>query len=383
MEHDDTELSSIEKVHKYLNNQKIALDASAIISILNDAGEIAFINDNFCTISKYRKEELIGQNFNILNSGYHDLSFFEDMWNSLESGDTWKNEIRHKAKDENLFWLSTTIIPCKDNYGKIECYVAIQFDITKYKLNEIELEEKIKEKNETLKLLAVQYKQLEDFCHIISHNLRAPLHNMTMLSELLQDETNENEVHEISGKIKQVSDYLHETFDELVSIIQVRNSNTEEFKLVNLDDCLTKILSVLDAQIKESNATVTVDIDNHLKFKYNRKYLDSILLNLISNSIKYQSPNRNLHIQIRSYINDDMICIEISDNGLGLDLNKHGKQLFKLRKTFHKHPDSKGFGLFIIKSQIEGLGGKIAIDTKEDDGFKVTVMLTKIPSAQN
>lgn len=374
----ETKLSSNSKALKYLDDLKVALNNSAIITITNIHGEILFVNENFCTISKYNEEELIGRDINILYSGFHEQSFFDDMWKTLASGKTWKNEIKNKAKDGSLFWLSSTVTPLEDSNGNIESCIAIQFDITKYKQHEIELETRLKEKRETLKLLAVQYKQLEDFCHIISHNLRAPLHNMTMLSELLQGETNEQEVQEISGKIKQVSDYLHETFDELVSIIQVRNSNNEEFKVLQLEECLTKILSVLDAQIKESNAIVTIDIDNNLKFKYNRKYLDSILLNLISNAIKYQSPKRTLHIQIRSFIEQDMICLEISDNGLGLDLNKYGKQLFNLRQTFHNHPDGKGFGLFIIKSQIEGLGGKIVIDSQEDNGFKVTVKLTKL-----
>src|SRR5690606_15900558 len=108
-----------------------------------------------------------------------------------------------------------------------------------------------------------------------------------------------------------------------------------------------------------------------------KKYIDSIFFNILSNALKYRSDKRNPHITVKSYKKNGWIHLEFSDNGLGIDLKKHGDKLFGLRKTFHDHPNAKGFGLFITKAQIEAMDGAIAVKSTPDQGSVFTIKLNK------
>jgi PAS domain S-box-containing protein len=121
-----------------------ALDASIIMAITNSKGTIEYANRKFCEISKFTKEELIGQNHRILNSGYHDKSFFRNMWQTIRRGNIWSEEVRNRAKDGSYYWVKTTIVPIKDSNGKVERYLAFRTDITKGKVAEERLREALK-----------------------------------------------------------------------------------------------------------------------------------------------------------------------------------------------------------------------------------------------
>lgn len=368
-------LNAIDKALRELERQKFALDQSAIVAITDLKGDITYINDKFCAISKYSESELLGQNHRIINSGYHDKQFFASMWRTISSGRVWKNDIKNRAKDGSYYWVATTITPFLDESGKPIMYVSIRFDITKQKKLEIQLEHQLKERDLMLQQLSRQNKQLEDFCYIISHNLRAPLTNMSMLSDLLKDSESETDKTEYISKLNQVSDYLQETFDELVSAIQVRNNADVEIEIIDMEEVFNRTIQILQGQIIQTGATIKADFTEVSQFQYPKKYIDSILLNIISNSLKYRSKERALEIGLKSYKIHNSVYLEIIDNGLGLDLKMHGDKLFMLRKTFHDHPQAKGFGLFITKSQIEAMGGKIEAESQPNSYFKLILQL--------
>lgn len=371
-------LTAIDRALRELERQKFALDQSAIVAITDIKGDITYVNDKFCAISKYEEEELLGQNHRIINSGYHDKVFFQEMWQTIASGNVWKADIKNKAKDGTYYWVATTITPFFDESGKPSMYVSIRFDITKQKELEIQLEEQLKERNIMLKQLSHQNKQLEDFCYIISHNLRAPLSNMSMLSDLLKDSETDLEKKELISKLNQVSDYLQETFDELVSAIQVRNNVDVVNEPIELEEVYHRTKKILQGQILQSGARIEANFSELPRIIYPKKYIDSIFLNIISNALKYRSSERTAEIKLQSYTRGDAQYIEIADNGLGLDLKKHGEKLFMLRKTFHNHPQAKGFGLFITKSQLESMGGRIDVDSQPNAYFKLTLLLKRI-----
>lgn len=237
------------------------------------------------------------------------------------------------------------------------------------------LEETNKTIGKNIIALTHQKKQLEDFCNIISHNLRAPLVNISMLVEMVAENSINDENIIFLEKLDKAAKNLNETFNELVESIQITQDTEIPHEEIELESFTTGIIDSLHGEINKTQATVEMDFSKAPKVCYPLNYMRSILQNLISNSLKYSSPERRPIIKINSKIKNDSVIISISDNGLGLDLNKHSENLFKIRKVFHDHPAAKGFGLFITKSQVTALGGKIWVESEPNVGSTFHVEL--------
>lgn len=172
----------------------------------------------------------------------------------------------------------------------------------------------------------------------------------------------------------EASESLNETVLHLNDVVQVKVGATEKMKRVNLYQTIKTVEKNLSLLIQEKNTVCTVDIPKNLRINAIPAYLDSILLNLFTNSIKYSSPERFPEITITSKTTRDKILLTFKDNGLGIDLKRHGKKLFGMYKTFHRNKDAKGIGLFISKNQIEAMNGKIEVESTVDVGttFKLS-----------
>lgn len=357
----EMEENELLKKIKEISDYKYALDEASIIAITNQKGIITHVNDNFCTISKYGREELLGKDHRIINSNYHPKTFIKDLWKTISKGKVWKGELRNRAKDGTFYWVDTTIVPFLNNIGKPYQYVAIRSDITERKKGEEVI-------NQMLATTDYQNKQLVDFCNIVSHNLRAPLVNISMLLDFLEESDEEEDRKELLKRVKPVVTHLNEIFNELVESIQVKQDSEIQSINVVMKDCVEKILISFEAQIKLYQVTILTDFEQVPILYYPPKYIDSILTNLISNAIKYKSPDRKLLLEINTKLVDDHVILSVKDNGLGIDLERHKDAIFKIRKVFHKHPDAKGFGLFMTKTQVEAMNGIIWVESTPDLG---------------
>lgn len=352
---------------KEISDYKYALDESSIVAITNQKGIITHVNDNFCKISKYSREELIGKDHRIINSSHHPKEFIKDLWTTIANGKVWKGELKNKAKDGSAYWVDTTIVPFLNERGKPYQYVAIRSDISERKRGEERIA-KI--------LLDIEHQntQLVDFCNIVSHNLRSPLINISMLIEFLETCDEEEERTKILSKLKPVVNHLNTIFDELVESLQIKQDSEIDLAPVDLMKTINTILMVFETQINQCNANVKVDLEETI-VTYSQKYADSILTNLVSNALKYKSPDRLLTLDVKTYYDDKGLILSVADNGLGIDLNRHKDNMFKIRKVFHVHPDSRGFGLFITKTQVEAMGGEIWVESIPDIGSTFFIRL--------
>ena len=190
-----------------------------------------------------------------------------------------------------------------------------------------------------------------------------------MLVDYIEQSQDEVERKEVLVKIKPVVNHLMEVFNELVESIQIKQDTEIKADRIILKDCLDKVLRGFETQIKEYEADIQLDLNNAPIIYFPQKYMESILTNLISNSLKYKSPNRKpiITIKTKKEVNN-VVVLSVTDNGLGIDLVLHKDQIFKIRKIFHRHPDAKGFGLFMTKTQVEAMNGKIWADSQPEKG---------------
>ncbi len=231
------------------------------------------------------------------------------------------------------------------------------------------LHQKQKELNEALNY---QNKQLDDFAHLTSHNIRSPATNIHSLVSILSEESTIDDYKFIFEKLKKVSKNLNETLNELMEVLNVKQNTTIEKHEIGFEDIFNKVIESLQGDILNTNATITSEF-NVASIEYPKTYMESIFHNLLSNSIKYRSDKRPLYIHVATEKIDDKVCLVVKDNGLGIDLNRHGNSVFGLRKTFHKNPGSKGIGLFMTKTQIETMGGHISVQSEVDLGSTFTI----------
>jgi PAS domain S-box-containing protein len=261
------------------------------------------------------------------------------------------------------------LFPVFDDEGTLAQVIGFGIDITERK----QLEEK---QSVLVKQLSAQNTQLLDFCNIVSHNLRGPLINMSMLVEFIEETNDLDEIKLLVSKLNPVIESLNTTFNELVESIQVRQNLEIECEDIVMKDSLQRALDGLEMEIDKSNAELIIDLDEAPVVNFPPKYLSSIFHNLISNTLKYRSPDRRLKVEIKATRNENSIMLMVKDNGLGLDLEKHKDNVFKIGKVFHKHPNAKGLGLYMTKAQIEAMDGKIWLESTPDQGATFYIVFT-------
>jgi signal transduction histidine kinase len=244
--------------------------------------------------------------------------------------------------------------------------ISIQ-DITDQKKRQLELQE-------SSKIIADRNARLTNFAHIVSHNIRNHSRNISSLIELTKNEINEEIKQELFILLQNVSSSLNDTLHDLLKIVQVQTDTKTEKAQVSFEQAFDSVMKVLSADILKTESLIDADFSICRSVEYVPAYLESIMLNLISNAIKYRYPERQAVIKIRSSIENERPVLKISDNGLGIDLTHNAQKIFNLYQTFHNHPEAKGIGLYITKNQIESMDGKIEVESAAGEGttFKIT-----------
>ncbi|MEN7549658.1 HAMP domain-containing sensor histidine kinase [Rapidithrix thailandica] len=242
----------------------------------------------------------------------------------------------------------------------------------------IQLEEIIQERTYELEKLSLslahQNEQLNEFRDITSHNLRSPVSNLVSLIQLYEDEKNPAKQQLYVRKLRSVSNQLMVVLDELHSVVKVTKDHGLHYEELQFENVLYEVTRNLTNQINHANAQITYDFSVCPSIFYPKIYLENILLNLLSNALKYRSPHRAPEIHLSSARQNGEVVFSCKDNGLGLDMQKYGDKVFKLYKTFHRRKDARGLGLFLTKSQVESMGGRISLESKVGQGTVFTII---------
>ena len=270
-----------------------------------------------------------------------------------------------------------TLVPEFDNDGNLVSILAISKETTKQKNMELRLRDNIKILKHASEELSHRNRQLEDFANIASHNLRSPIGNMQMLLEFYDQEQDPVQKEFFIQKLKEVTQRLNGTVDNLTEVVKLKKNINKKREVIEFEKMLRAISGSLSAQIMESKAEISFDFSKCECVLYPKVYLESILMNMLTNALKYRSPKRLPKIHFETTVKRGQIVLTCQDNGLGIDMERYGEKLFGLNKTFHRNKDARGVGLFITKNQIEVLGGSIEAQSEVDKGTQFIITFHK------
>jgi PAS domain S-box-containing protein len=354
---------------KEVKDYKFALDEANIVAITDQKGIIKYVNDNFCRISKYASNELIGQDHRIINSGYHPKEFIKELWTTIAHGKIWKGELKNKAKDDSIYWVDTTIVPFLDDKGKPYQYVAIRADITERKRSEIYLTELNQHLLNQTKELERSNAELEQFAYVASHDLQEPLRMIT--SFLTQLEKKYADIIDDKGKtyIGFAVDGAKRMRQIILDLLEFSRVGKTDDKKQNLDinELIKEIRILFRKQIEEKNATIgTFNLPVLHTYKVP---LYQVFQNLISNALKYAAKDKPCKIEISATDLNTHWQFTVADNGIGINPEFFDKIFIIFQRLHNKDEYSgTGMGLAITKKIIDSLGGKIWVGSEEGKG---------------
>jgi PAS domain S-box-containing protein len=257
--------------------------------------------------------------------------------------------------------------PVIDNTGKVIALKGTIEELESRKATEAELSGGVSGQ------IAEQNKRLLNFAHIASHNLRSHASNLQMILQVLGSTQNEEERKFCLDSLEKIASSLSKSISNLNDLMAIETELNISRIPISFKEVLNNVTGTLSQQINDTKAVIESDFSKCPIIDYVPAYIESILLNLVSNAIKYRSQQRPPHIVLRTYMEDGKTFLTVKDNGMGIDLNKHKDKLFRMHQTFHNHPDSRGIGLLITKNQVEAMGGTIGVESEPGTGTTFTI----------
>ncbi len=341
-------------------------------------GIITYWNKAATEIYGWQKEEVLSKNILRFTPSQNNRDQGVKIVETLKQGQTWSGELLVRHKDGTEFPALVTNSPFYDENGEFIGIIGVSSDITERKNADNKLLELNRNLRNYTNELVTANKGLEQFSYIVSHNLRAPVANILGLGELITTEDypeylKQQLLQEVISNIRNLDSII----TDLNDILQVKVDMNEKKELINLQELVETITSGVARVINQEKVKINTNFSEVPEFSAPKSYLHSIFSNLIFNSIKYRRPDVNLFIDIKTRQDSDKVIFEFSDNGMGIDLEKKGNQIFGLYKRFHNHVEGKGMGLFMVKTQVELMGGDILVDSKVNEGTRFVLKFKK------
>lgn len=349
---------TLQKTLLELIRQKETLDHHAIVSIADRQGNITYVNDKFCEISGYTRNELIGKNHRLLKSDMHSHEFYKDLWDTISQGNVWHGEICNNKKNGGYYWVESTISPFLDSAGIPYQYVSIRTDITRLLEAKIEAEKANRSKT--------------TFLSSMSHELRTPMNAILGFAQLIDMKTKDELIKQNNQEVINAGGHLLKLINEILDISKIEFGKIDLYiGSYELKDILEFCLST----IIPSTKSLSIKIDNKIaslpdiKINIDAKLFKQVVLNVLSNAIKYNKENGSV---VLNYTIEDekMLCLSIADTGKGIALNKQNNVFNPFDRAGEEGSTiaGTGLGLAISKSLIEKMDGTIEFESTEGEG---------------
>lgn len=351
-----------------------ALDTHAIVSISDVSGKITYVNDKFCDISGYSPEELIGKTHSIVKSEFHSKEFYKTLWQKITSGQSWQGKVCNRRKNGSIYWVQSTITPTKFNPDSPHCYISIRTDIT-----DVILEQEARRAAEMAADKANRAKSV--FLSSMSHELRTPLNSILGFAQILEsskkrplDEKQKSNVQQIIRGGEHLLMLINEILDlALIESGKLLLSIEPIDPIILIEDCI----SLIQGQAQNKNITLSFPHSTPIEIKSIFIYADAmrfkqVMLNLISNSIKYNHSEGTVTVLISSENNSEnkRIRITVQDNGLGIPLEKQSEifKPFNRLGSENSEIEGTGIGLTITQNLTKSMGGSIGFTSQYGEG---------------
>ena len=383
-----------------LETQKLSLDEHSIVAITDAMGSIIYANEKFIDVTGYGSDELKGINLRILNSGYHNQDFFDDMWKTISSGEIWRNEILNTNKAGKRIWLSASIIPFMDESSHPYQYVLICTDITALKSAERQLERKNKSledltdhledmvKKRTAELESANEKLVHlnkvksEFVSVVSHELRTPLTSIKSFAEILEDDI--GEMDEVTQRrylkiINSESDRLGRLINDVLDLQKIdagmMSWNNED---IDLDNLLRNSFNVFEHAIRAKGLAYEFVSNTNLRIiEADPDKTTQVVANILSNALKFTQEGKiSISLSEKKSLNDEgeeVVWLEtkICDTGFGIpddELDDVFKRFHQVDSSETREQGGSGLGLNICKEIVEHYGGDIWAESSPGEG---------------
>lgn len=345
------------KTMRQLADLKYAIEESSIVAITDQQGTIQYVNDRFCQISKYSREELLGQDHRIINSGEHPKEFFRDLWKTIGQGKVWKGEIRNRAKDGAYYWVDTTIVPFVNDQGKPYQYVSIRNDITDRKMTE-----ELMRNSERLTIVS-------QLAAGVAHEIRNPLTALKRIVRMLGSKENLYDAAEYFPVILSELDRIDFIMNEYLMLAKPQVVNFSEKRVSYMLESIVKLLTV---HASMNNIRVVTELDPDLPIiNCDENQLKQVFINLAKNALEAMPNGGKLLIQAQQP-DPDHILVRFADEGVGIPeevLAKLGEPFFTTKEK------GTGLGLMVSFRIVESHHGTLTFKSQSGQGTTAEILL--------
>lgn len=356
---------------KELSDIKFAIDQASILATTDANGVITYVNDKFCQISQYSREELLGKTHKVVNSGLHPKEFFADLWGTISAGRIWEGEIRNRAKGGSYYWVHTFIVPFLDSDARPYQYVAIRTDITNRKIAEEQLREAVRIR--------------DDFLSVASHELRTPLTSLKLQAQSMLRMLSRSGDHALSREqivrmVEQTdkqANRLGRLVDDMLDISRIRVGKLPlDKQQVDLCELVAEVHERMAAQFEAAGCQAAIHVCEPAVGVLDRFRIEQVVMNLFTNAIRY---GQGRPIAIRVYQSGSELLFSVRDEGIGVAPENQRRIFDRFERAISANEISGlGLGLYIAREIVESHGGRIWVESAIGKGATFFVELPKV-----